>query len=270
MLPPRPWLNPRSSPQISARLRSTTARTSSENGLVGSMPSGCTCARTLARNWWCPRCEPLTVSWLVSPITEPTAPPSWPMLEWAGPWISPSPASSRTNSSNVRISTSWLSMLVSRCGSAASQSASVATSSTQSAAASSGVRSGISGPSGGVAALTESHFLDPITRSQPALAPEYPSGVDFVDPTSCEEECMGLPGVRGVDHIGFTVPDLEQAHAFLVDVLGCEYLYSLGPFVHEDTDWMAEHLGVHPRTVMRRNSFFRYGDGQAIFEVFSY
>jgi glyoxylase I family protein len=81
---------------------------------------------------------------------------------------------------------------------------------------------------------------------------------------------MGLPGVRGVDHIGFTVPDLGQAHAFLVDVLGCEYLYSLGPFVHEDSDWMAEHLNVHPRTVMRRNSFFRYGDGQAIFEVFSY
>ena len=81
---------------------------------------------------------------------------------------------------------------------------------------------------------------------------------------------MGLPGVRGVDHIGFTVPDLEQAHAFLVDVLGCEYLYSLGPFVHDDTDWMAEHLNVHPRAVMRRNSFFRYGDGQAIFEVFSY
>src|SRR3954447_11258049 len=79
---------------------------------------------------------------------------------------------------------------------------------------------------------------------------------------------MALPGVTGVDHIGFTVPDLEQARAFLVDVLGCEYLYSLGPFVHED-DWMAAHLNVHPRAVMRRNSFFRCG-GQAIFEGFSY
>ena len=80
---------------------------------------------------------------------------------------------------------------------------------------------------------------------------------------------MALPGMTGVDHIGFTVPDLEQAHAFLVDVLGCEYLYSLGPFVHEDSDWMAEHLNCHPRAVMRRNSFFRCG-GQAIFEVFHY
>ena len=80
---------------------------------------------------------------------------------------------------------------------------------------------------------------------------------------------MALPGVRGLDHVGFTVPDLEEATRFLVDVLGCEYLYSLGPFIHEDDDWMAEHLNVHPRAVMRRNSFFRCG-GQVIFEVFSY
>src|SRR3954467_2538974 len=80
---------------------------------------------------------------------------------------------------------------------------------------------------------------------------------------------MALPGVAGVDHIGFTVPDLEQATRFLVDVLGCEYLYSLGPFIHEDSDWMAEHLAVPPRAVMRRDSFSRWGT-QAIFEVFSY
>jgi glyoxylase I family protein len=44
---------------------------------------------------------------------------------------------------------------------------------------------------------------------------------------------MALPGMTGVDHIGFTVPDLDEARAFLVDVLGCEYLYSLGPFIFE-------------------------------------
>ena len=79
---------------------------------------------------------------------------------------------------------------------------------------------------------------------------------------------MGLPGLQRLDHVGFTVPDLDEAHAFLVGVIGCEYLYSLGPF-GDDGDWMAEHLNVHPRSVMRRNSFFRCG-GQAIFEVFSY
>lgn len=79
---------------------------------------------------------------------------------------------------------------------------------------------------------------------------------------------MGIPGLSRVDHIGFTVPDLEQAHAFLVDVLGCEYLYRLGPFASED-DWMAEHLAVDPRAVMRELRFYRLG-GQAIFEVFDY
>ncbi|WFE56420.1 VOC family protein [Micromonospora sp. WMMD712] len=79
---------------------------------------------------------------------------------------------------------------------------------------------------------------------------------------------MALPGLRGVDHIGFTVPDLDQARRFLVEVLGCEYLYSVGPFRHDD-DWMAEHLAVHPRAVMRRLDFYRCG-GQAIFEVFRY
>jgi len=79
---------------------------------------------------------------------------------------------------------------------------------------------------------------------------------------------MGLPGLRRLDHIGLTVPDLEEATRFLVDVLGCEYLYSLGPF-QDDGDWMSEHLGVHPRTTVPENRFFRCG-GQAVFEVFTY
>ncbi len=78
----------------------------------------------------------------------------------------------------------------------------------------------------------------------------------------------GLPGLRRLDHIGFTVPDLAQAHRFLTEVLGCEYLYTLGPF-RSDDDWVHEHLGVHPRAVMRRLHFYRCGE-QAVFEVFQY
>ncbi|MFI6577926.1 VOC family protein [Nocardiopsis sp. NPDC050513] len=78
-----------------------------------------------------------------------------------------------------------------------------------------------------------------------------------------------LPGLTGVDHVGFTVPDLEEARIFLQDVLGCEYLYTLGPFRDDDGDWMATRLNVHPRTVMRELHFFRCGD-QAVFEVFEY
>jgi catechol 2,3-dioxygenase-like lactoylglutathione lyase family enzyme len=79
---------------------------------------------------------------------------------------------------------------------------------------------------------------------------------------------MGLPGLRRLDHVGFTVPDLEQATRFLVDVLGCEFLYPLGPF-RSDDNWMTAHLNVHPRAEVRQNRFFRCGD-QAVFEVFDY
>lgn len=79
---------------------------------------------------------------------------------------------------------------------------------------------------------------------------------------------MSLPGMRGTDHIGITVPDLEEADDFFVRILGAERYYDLGPFVWDD-DWMLEHLAVHPRTVMRRLRFFRLGNGSN-FEVFEY
>ena len=78
----------------------------------------------------------------------------------------------------------------------------------------------------------------------------------------------GIPGLRGTEHIGFTVPDLNEAERFFVDVIGCERVYSLGPFARDD-NWMQEHLNVHPRTVMRELRFFRckYGPN---FEIFQY
>ena len=78
----------------------------------------------------------------------------------------------------------------------------------------------------------------------------------------------GIPGLGRVDHIGFTVPNIEEATRFLVDDLGCEYLYRLGPF-SSSGQWMREHLNVDPRSVMQELRFFRCGQ-QAIFEVFQY
>jgi len=78
----------------------------------------------------------------------------------------------------------------------------------------------------------------------------------------------GMPGLRGTDHIGFTVPDLDQAVDFFVNVIGCEPFYELGPFDADD-DWMAVHLSVHPRTVMKRLKFLRCGHGTN-FELFEY
>ena len=45
------------------------------------------------------------------------------------------------------------------------------------------------------------------------------------------------PIFRGVEHVGFTVPDIEEATRFLVDVMGCEQFYDLGPVVFDD-DWI--------------------------------
>ncbi|GAA3213429.1 VOC family protein [Microbacterium terregens] len=77
-----------------------------------------------------------------------------------------------------------------------------------------------------------------------------------------------LPGMRGVDHFGFTVPDLDEAERFLVDILGAVPIYVLGAKRAED-EWMTTQLGVHPRTVIREIRFYRLGSGTNL-EVFSY
>jgi catechol 2,3-dioxygenase-like lactoylglutathione lyase family enzyme len=80
---------------------------------------------------------------------------------------------------------------------------------------------------------------------------------------------MALPGLRGAEHIGFTVPDLDEAHRFLVDVIGCRHVYTLPGMRSDDTDWMREHLGVDPRASVREIRFYRCGYGPN-FEVFEY
>jgi len=83
------------------------------------------------------------------------------------------------------------------------------------------------------------------------------------------ESAKGLPGLRGTDHIGLTVPDLDEAIDFFVNVIGCEPFYELGPFSDADGDWMQTHLNVHPRAVMRRLKFLRCRNGSN-YELFEY
>lgn len=81
--------------------------------------------------------------------------------------------------------------------------------------------------------------------------------------------CRGLPGLRGVEHIGFTVPDLEEATRFFTDVVGCEHVYSLGPIADEAGDWMVQHLNVPARVRVSELRIFRCGFGPN-FEIFQY
>jgi catechol 2,3-dioxygenase-like lactoylglutathione lyase family enzyme len=78
----------------------------------------------------------------------------------------------------------------------------------------------------------------------------------------------GLPGLRGGDHIGITVPDLDEATRFFVDVLGAEEFYDIGPIEAED-DWMQTHLGVSRTARVDRLRFLRLGTGLNL-ELFQY
>lgn len=78
----------------------------------------------------------------------------------------------------------------------------------------------------------------------------------------------GLPGLRGADHLGFIVPDLDEAVKFFVEVMGCEAFYKMGPFKADD-DWMAVHLGVNPRAEIPQMRLVRCGYG-ANLEILQY
>ncbi|MGR5163907.1 VOC family protein [Vibrio owensii] len=57
---------------------------------------------------------------------------------------------------------------------------------------------------------------------------------------------MAIPGLKKPDHIGFTVPNLNQAIAFFHEHFDFELAYEFGPFASDD-DWMTQHLNVDAR-----------------------
>jgi catechol 2,3-dioxygenase-like lactoylglutathione lyase family enzyme len=78
-----------------------------------------------------------------------------------------------------------------------------------------------------------------------------------------------LPGMRGVNHIGMTVPDMEEAVSFFNDVLGCEKAMSFGPFRDDEGTFMQDVLDVDPRAVIEQITMMRCGFGSNI-ELFKY
>jgi catechol 2,3-dioxygenase-like lactoylglutathione lyase family enzyme len=79
----------------------------------------------------------------------------------------------------------------------------------------------------------------------------------------------GLPGMRGHDHTGITVPDMNQAVSFFTDILGCQKIMSFGPFSDDKGTFMKDALDVHPRAVITQITMVRCGFGSNI-ELFSY
>jgi catechol 2,3-dioxygenase-like lactoylglutathione lyase family enzyme len=79
----------------------------------------------------------------------------------------------------------------------------------------------------------------------------------------------GVPGLRGHDHTGITVPDMKQATDFFVGVLGCKEAMSFGPFADEKGDFMTQLVNVNPRAVIKQIVQLRCGYGSNI-ELFQY
>ncbi|MGY4305657.1 catechol 2,3-dioxygenase-like lactoylglutathione lyase family enzyme [Bradyrhizobium sp. USDA 4369] len=78
-----------------------------------------------------------------------------------------------------------------------------------------------------------------------------------------------IPGLRGHDHTGITVPDVKAAIAFFTDVIGCKQAMSFGPFSDDKGTFMQDVVNVHPRAIIHEISMVRCGYGSNI-ELFQY
>jgi catechol 2,3-dioxygenase-like lactoylglutathione lyase family enzyme len=87
--------------------------------------------------------------------------------------------------------------------------------------------------------------------------------------TATTARADGVPGLRGHDHTGITVPDIKQAADFFVNVLGCKEAMSFGPFADEKGTFMHDLLNVNPRAVIHQITLVRCGYGSNI-ELFQY
>jgi catechol 2,3-dioxygenase-like lactoylglutathione lyase family enzyme len=79
----------------------------------------------------------------------------------------------------------------------------------------------------------------------------------------------GIPGLRGHDHTGITVPDIKQATDFFVNVLGCKQAMSFGPFADDKGTFMHDLLNVNSKAVIEQITLVRCGYGSNI-ELFQY
>ena len=74
--------------------------------------------------------------------------------------------------------------------------------------------------------------------------------------------------MRGVDHVGIAVPDLDAATKFFVNAIGCQAAYKLGPFEGGGTTWMLSNLDVDASARLMIQTL-RCGDGANV-ELFAF
>jgi len=69
---------------------------------------------------------------------------------------------------------------------------------------------------------------------------------------------MSLPGVRTVDHVGLSVPDLDEAVTFFVEVLGAIEVFRHGPY-GPSGQHSVRHFDRHPDSVVEGIAMLRLG-----------
>src|ERR1700757_2154967 len=78
-----------------------------------------------------------------------------------------------------------------------------------------------------------------------------------------------IPGLRGHDHTGITVPVVKAPTPFFTDVIGCQHAMSFGPFSDDKGTFMQDVVNVNPRAVIDEISMVRCGYGSNT-ELFQY
>ena len=96
--------------------------------------------------------------------------------------------------------------------------------------------------------------------SRPLWSPKR-NGTDSVVTT--------VPGLLGIDHVGITVPNVNEAVAWFRDVLGFGAPLTFGPFSDPVGTFMHDLLDVDPRAVIEQITSVRGGNGPNV-ELFQY
>jgi catechol 2,3-dioxygenase-like lactoylglutathione lyase family enzyme len=83
-------------------------------------------------------------------------------------------------------------------------------------------------------------------------------------PPHANGKALGNLGLVGMDHVGITVPDIDEAIAWFHDVMGCETPLTFGPF-----SGVGAILDVDPAAVVEQITHVRCGRSASI-ELFQY
>lgn len=97
------------------------------------------------------------------------------------------------------------------------------------------------------------------------------SGVSASSGTSAKGREQWGGGVRGIDHVGVTVPDIEEATRFFIEAFDAQVMYSPLPKGSPPRygAFMEQRLGVPQRTLQHSIRFLRLPNGPGL-ELFEF